>query len=98
MQVEATDPPAIFLCGTSVYDTSFMYVVGEGRVLRDASRDDKLLDCLILLLCVHYTYNFDYKVQRNAIFLGKATFGMNYYNQIPLTVTLLGQWTIKAFI
>ena len=28
---------------TSVYDTSFMYVAKEGRVLCDASRDDKLL-------------------------------------------------------
>ena len=94
-QVKTTVSPAIFLCGTSVYDTSCMYVVGEGRVLCDASRDDKLLDSLILLLCAHYTYNFDYKVQRNAmIFLEKAT-GMNYCNQIPLTVTqvftLLGQ-------
>jgi hypothetical protein len=50
---------AIFLCGTPVFDTSVMYVVGEGRVLCDALHEDKLLDCLILLLCVHYTYNFD---------------------------------------
>ena len=87
-QIKVAVSPSIFLSGTSVFDTSVMYVVGEGRVLCDASRDDKLLDCLILLICVHYTYNFDYKVQRNAmIFLEKATFGINYNNQIPLGVT-----------
>ncbi len=41
--VKAAVSPAIFLCGTSVYDTSCMYVAKEGRVLCDASRDDKLL-------------------------------------------------------
>ena len=96
-QVKATVSPAIFLCGTSVFDTSVMYGVGEGRVLCDVSREDKLLDCLIILFCVHYTYNFDYKVQRSAMmFLEKATFGMNLHDgQIPLDVsqifTLLGQ-------
>ena len=87
-QIKVAVSPSIFLSGTSVFDTSVMYVVGEGRVLCDASRDDKLLDCLILLICVHYTYNFDYKIQRNAmLFLEKATFGINYNNQIPLGVT-----------
>jgi hypothetical protein len=50
-----------------------MYVVGKGKVLCDALREFKLLDCLNLLLFVQYTYNLDlYKVQRSAmIFLEK---------------------------
>jgi hypothetical protein len=49
------------------------YVVGKGKVLCDALREFKLLDCLNLLLFVQYTYNlYLYKVQRSAmIFLEK---------------------------
>ena len=45
----------------------------ERKVLCDALREFKLLDCLNLLLFVQYTYNLDlYKVQRSAmIFLEK---------------------------
>jgi hypothetical protein len=57
---------------------------------------DLNLDVLMLLFCVHYTYNYDYKVQRNAmIFLEKASFGVDLHAKLPLTVTqtikLLGQ-------
>lgn len=88
--------PAILLCGESLFDTTVMYVVGDGKVLCDVSREDKLLDALMLLFCVHYTYNYDYKVQRNAmIFLEKASFGVDLHAKLPLTVTqtikLLGQ-------
>ena len=38
-QIKATVAPAIFLCGTSVFDTSVMYVAREGRVMCDASRE-----------------------------------------------------------
>ena len=86
-------------CNLFVWYFCVRYVccVGEGRVLCDVSREDKLLDCLIILFCVHYMYNFDYKVQRSTMmFLEKATFGMNLHDgQIPLGVsqifTLLGQ-------
>ena len=49
-----------------------------------------VFDCLIILFCVHNTYNFDYKVHRSAMmFLEKATFGMNLHDgQIPLCTKL----------
>jgi hypothetical protein len=84
-----------------------MYVVGKEKVLCDALREFKLLDCLNLLLFVQYTYNLDlYKVQRSAmICLEKERnqpFAMNSNNQIPLSVTqvftLLGQWRIKTLM
>jgi hypothetical protein len=57
--IKATVSPAILLCGTSVFDTlviGVQYVVGKGKVLCDALREFKLLDCLNLLLFVQYTY------------------------------------------
>ena len=44
-----------------------MYILGDKRVLCDLSREDKLLDALILLYCVHYTYNYEYNVQQSAM-------------------------------
>ena len=75
------------LTGNSLFDTSTMYIVADRRVLCDISWEDKLLDGLLLLFCVHYTYNYDYKLQRNAmLFVEKATFGADFHTKLPISV------------
>ena len=75
------------LTGNSLFDTSTMYIVADRRVLCDISREEKLLDGLLLLFCVHYTYNYDYKLQRNAmLFVEKATFGADFHTKVPISV------------
>ena len=51
--------PIILLSGSDLFDLHLIYVVGEKRILCDVTKDDKLLDALILLLCSYFVYNFD---------------------------------------
>ena len=85
------------LTGNSLFDTSTMYMVADRRVLCDISREDKLLDGLLLLFCVHYTYNYDCKLQKNAmLFVEKATFGADFHTKMPISVMqVLKSWDIS---
>ena len=51
--------PIILLSGSDLFDLHLIYVVGEKIILCDVTKDDKLLDALILLLCSYFVYNFD---------------------------------------
>ena len=51
--------PIILLSGSDLFDLHLIYVAGEKRILCDVTKDDKLLDALILLLCSYFVYNFD---------------------------------------
>ena len=79
--------PIILLSGSDLFDLHLIYVVGEKRILCDVTKDDKLLDALILLLCSYFVYNFDYSLLKNVmVFLENTMLGINT-SKMPVSVT-----------
>lgn len=48
-----------------------MHVVAEKQVVCDLSKECKLVDAVLLLLCTYFVFNFDYAIERNVIFFFK---------------------------
>ena len=79
--------PLILLSGSSLFDLDLIYIAGEKRILCDATKDDKLLDALILLLCSYYVYNFDCSLLRNVMIFLEHTMLDNDVSKMPVRVT-----------
>ena len=52
----------------------------------DVTKDDKLLDALILLLCSYFLYNFDYSLKNVMVDLENIILGINT-SKMPVSVT-----------
>ena len=86
--INATITPPIVLSGDSIFDTSAMYIVPERSVVCDISKEDRIIDALIVLICTHYVYNLEYKIQRNAmVFLDMVILELQKTDKIPIRVT-----------
>ena len=78
--------PIILLSGSHLFDLHLIYVVGEKIIWCDATKDEKRLDALILLLCSYFVYNFDYSLKNVMVFLENTMLGI-ITSKMPVSVT-----------
>lgn len=61
------------LSGENIFNLHILYVVAEGKFICDLSKDGKIIDAVVLLLCCYFAYNFDYVIQRNLLVFFQST-------------------------
>lgn len=76
--------PVILLGGNNLFEIDVMYVVAEKQVVCDLSKECKLVDALVMLLCSYFVFNFDYTIQRNVI-----TVYVTFKAKMPVSVSQL---------
>lgn len=79
--------PIILLSGSDLFDLDMIYIAGEKRILCDVTKDDKLLDALILLMSSYFVYNFDYSLLRNVMIFLEHTMLDIDVSKMPVRVT-----------
>ena len=69
--LKSTSPSAL-LCGENIFDLDLIYIVSEKIIVYDFSKDNKLVEGVLILLCSYYVFNFDYTIQKNLLLFLEA--------------------------
>ena len=79
------------LGGQNLFEIDVMYVVAEKQVVCDLSKECKLIDALVMLLCTYFVFNFDYIyiIQRNVIIFFQTIMLPSSKAKIPVSVSQL---------
>ena len=87
--IKKSSTPVILLGGQNLFEIDVMYVVAEKQVVCDLSKECKLIDALVMLLCTYFVFNFDYIIQRNVIIFFQTIMLPSSKAKIPVSVSQL---------
>jgi len=55
----------ILLGGESLFKLDVLCVSAEKQIICDLSKEGKIVEAVVILLFVHFVFNYDYSIQRN---------------------------------